>query len=426
MKFVQRYGYVAAYVAIALLVGLRLYSAASFANPLFMDEVTTGAHVRSIIEHGTDANGAPWPLMAGSLGGGYTTAVYLYPLVAWVMLFGDGSVALREFSQVMAMLAVCAVAGGVYFWRGKRAAIVALLAGLSLPWSWVNGMVAWDPAITPLFVALGFLLFSYLVNRQPKRLWQRNLVLGGLTLALVLAAYSYPPARVTAPLLLLGAVAYLLRMQRMSWSSWVTVVGVGAVSSLPLLQFMLSPEALGRSSHLSVFSDSLLGGIELFVVNMAELLGLVGLFISGDPNPRHSPGFMGMLGLAALLPIGYALYRRVRGGVTGQLGRLFHLAWFGIFAGLIGSALTNEGQPHYLRAVAAWPFFVVLITVGWELLLDRKSTLYWITLAIGGVTTAVFIAWMLQGYATYSYEAFESTPTQPGVELDYYNLYYRK
>ncbi|MCB9835080.1 hypothetical protein H6792_03580 [Candidatus Nomurabacteria bacterium] len=392
--------------SIISLVLIRLIFAITFPNPLHIDEAKTMDHVQTMITEGTDANHRSWPIMSRSLGGGYTTSTYLYPLVIWSTVFGQSTGALRAFSQISTILAVFCLAGGLYFWQGKRLATISLIVGLSLPWSWANGLMAWDPAITPLFVSLSFLIFSYIANRSQARTLKINLLLSLLTFCSVLTAYSYPPARVTAPLLLGLGLIYLQAKKLLSISSWVTVTLTGILSSLPLLNFMLSDEALGRSNDLSVFRDSVPAGLWLLAINLLGLLDPTRLFVTGDSNLRHSFGFLGMLGIASIIPIGYTGYLLIKHALPSKIKPLLIISGVGILAGLLGSALTNEGQPHYLRATAAWPFFVILLSLGWYQIIKHKGRLMSISLLLGIIGLIGLIFWIFFVYPELSYDYF--------------------
>ena len=360
--------------------------------PLYIDEIATSAHTQSMLARGTDFNNNRLPLMSSSFGGGYTTSTYLYPLVAWSSVFGTSDQAIRAFSQFVTILAVVCIAASLYLWLGKRAGYIGLLVGLTLPWVWLNGSLAWDPAITPLYVSIAFLLFTLLARKELSST-KRSVLISLLTFSLVLAAYSYPPARVGAPLLLLGALGYFAKYKLLNWRLVLVVALTSVVVSLPLLAFILSPGSLGRSAELSVFSGaSIIDGLNAVVQNIGKLLNARTLFLDGDSNLRHSTGVQGMLGLSSLIALGGIVYafilRFKRGETNSVLNRLLAISILAIVAGLLGSALTSEGQPHYLRATTAWPFFVILISIGW--LYIMKLPQYWSQLLV--LTAAVLVS----------------------------------
>jgi hypothetical protein len=352
-----------------------------------------------MLHNGTNAHGQAWPLFSASLGGGYTTPVYLYPLVAWAAVFGTSEVALRAFSMTITIVTCGLIGVSVYTWlRYARLGLIATCVGLLLPWGWVQGSLAWDPAMVPLLVALGLWATGTLLYATARR-W-RLIAHILLPLSLVALAYVYPPCRVTAPLLLIGA--YLVLFFHKKAVVWQLSVSAGAslLTVIPLVQFMIQPDALARSQQLSVFHTGILSGIAQLLGNFAALLNPIFLFATGDANLRHATGVQGMLGLAALIPCIALVWYIVRRRSSWQVWRhnlsppvlMGLVAMFGIAASFLGSALTSEGQPHSLRACAAWPFFVILITFGWQIINTHYEHLLKAALTIAAISLVFYVA----------------------------------
>lgn len=365
----------------------------------YVDEAATGAHVVSMLHHGTNAHGQTWPLFSASLGGGYTTPIYLYPLVAWAAVFGTSEVALRAFSMFITIATCGLIGASVYAWlRSARLGLTATCVGLLLPWGWVQGSLAWDPAMVPLFAALGLWATGTLLFTTSQK-WRlvAHIV---LPLSMVALAYVYPPCRVTAPLLLVGA--YIILFFRQKATVWQLGISAGAslIAVIPLARFMVQPDALARSRELSVFHDGILSGIAQLLGNFAALLNPVFLFATGDANLRHATGAQGMLGLAALIPCAALIWYIISHRSSWPTWRrtltppilMGLVAVLGIATSFLGSALTSEGQPHSLRACAAWPFFVVLITFGWQIITTRYEHLLKATLTVAVISLVIYVA----------------------------------
>ncbi len=406
----------------------------------FVDEAATGAHVVAMLQHGTNAHHVALPLFSESLGGGYTTPVYLYPLVGWAAVFGTSELALRAFSLASTLLTITLLACVAYVWLGKRAALISVTVALALPWAWLQGSIAWDPALVPLFITLPLLALSLLLHTPTRSIRVAMLVI--LPLSLIALAYLYPPARVTAPLLFVGAYA-VLYLRKLIDARLIFLTCIAALfASLPLLVFMFQPEALERSRTLSVFYDhSIVESVWLTFTNCLQLLSPSFLFVTGDPNLRHSTGVQGMLGLAALpalIALVVAGVRSMRSGKARDLSKnktvqLLVIALFGVAASLLGSALTNESQPHSLRATAAWPFIVIIITIGWNIIFRRATprSLQWASALIFILATAHYTTDLALHYPARSSNAFDtpqrqaissgdSTLSYPPLALQYY------
>lgn len=428
-------------IVIAILITLRI-AILPFSPPgFFLDEAASGAHTIAMLTHWTNAHGEMWPLFSASLGGGYTTPIYLYPLTAWTVLFGTGEFALRLFSQITTIGAILLLGWSLRLWLEKKTAYIAVVTGLALPWGWLQGSLAWDPALIPLVVSLAFYGFSLIWFASSAR----QKVIGHILLptSLIALAYLYPPCRVTAPLLFASAYFLLYRYKHVSIRS-IAIMGLySALLALPLLFFILQPEALARSREVSVFHNTpLLLGIGHVITNIALMINPVFLFIFGDPNLRHATGPQGMLGIAALLPLAvlarYAIKKHkklpVKMPTQGdkQQRLLIIIALAGIGASILGSALTNEGQPHSLRASAAWLFVVVLLAIGWSMLWQsRQCWLKIMAIVLFVIGTLGYVADLAFFYPTRAAESFDaSARTQiqdgqspagyPELSLDYY------
>lgn len=426
-------------IAIVVMVILRI-ALVPFSPPgFFLDEAATGAHVVAMLHQGTNAHAVPWPLFSESLGGGYTTPIYLYPLVGWAALFGTSELALRYFSVVFTLLAIILMAAAMNKWFGRREALITAAAMLALPWGWLQGSLAWDPALVPFFVALAFLSFTLLYHSSKSL--DRTLSYGLFPLSLLGLAYLYPPLRVTAPLLFVAGYVVLLRRKRIDLRTVTVTCLIAAIISLPLLQFMLQPAALGRTSALSVFHDtSIFGGLWLAVINMLGLLNPFFLFINGDPNLRHATGIQGMLGIATVIPLVALAIAIIRATWNRTVARTFDhttllligIGIFGVLASLLGSALTNESQPHSLRATAAWPFAAILIVIGWRIILAHRSKLLrYGAIAVCIIATIGYVVDLAFFYPTRAAGSFDTpqreaiyhhqaTPGYPDMARQYY------
>ena len=366
-------------IAILLLILMRVFILPLSPPGFFKDEAASQAHVVTMVANHTNTAGQSWPLFSQSLGGGFTTPVYLYPLSAWALIFGSSDISLRAFSQFVTVIAILFVALGMRLWLGRRSGLIALVVGLALPWNWLQGSIAWDPVMTPLMASIAFFGFSLLMTRTTHK--PRLIGMFLLPTSLVLMAYSYPPYWVSAPILYLAAYLTLYFKKHISIKSIILSCIAAAVLAIPLLLFILQPGTLDRTSNIGVFSNTtIFGGIGLFIKNILLLINPIFLFIYGDSNNRHSVGIQGMLGIAALIPIivlAWSVIKKYFQNKSTLFEKneltLLAIGICGFIISLIGSALTNEGQPHSLRSCGAWPFAIILITIGWNLILRQQK-----------------------------------------------------
>lgn len=414
-----------------------------FVSPpgFFLDESAGAAHVVAMLQQGANAHGQSWPLFSASLGGGYTTPIYLYPLVGWAAIFGTSELALRAFSLAATFVAIAAITATAALWRGRRFGLITAVVSLALPWGWIQGSVAWDPALVPAVTAMSLFIFTLLVRVKQKNQITTALLLVTLSLTLVALAYLYPPARVTAPQLFLVFYVVLLAKKVVSYRTAFVACLLALLAALPLAAFMFQPESLERSRELSVFHDqSILGGVGLFMGNIVLLLNPIFLFITGDPNLRHATGFQGVLGLAAVpavimvwvLAFKTLIRRRsISVFMSNSTVQLSLLCLIGIGFSVAGSALTNEGQPHSLRASAAWPFFAILLAIGWSAVLNQRRSIRIAAISIFAVATIAYVVDLAIYYPVRSHDAFDTdivrqlqsgqdVPNYPNLSKQYY------
>ena len=420
MHFIRQYWF---WMVVLLCVALRFVVLACVPQTPYIDEVASIAQVRSLHEFGRDIHGTSLPLSTESFGGGYSTAPYLYPLVVWTTLFGTSVYAVRAFSVVVTLAAIGLIAYSLKLWGGKKLGAIGLLVGLTLPWPWIGGNLAWDTVLPPLYIGGAFLCFSLIV-RATSSTRQRILLSTIMTVLLVTTAWIYPPCRAVCPLLFVGALVYLYMQRQLSLRQVVTPITVAVLASMPLVLSMMEPAVMARSTSLSIFhNQSLLAAAGQFIANIARLLNPVTLFATGDANLRHSTGLFGMLGLASLPAAIILLWKACRHHLAKDARQLCLIGVYGVICGLIGSALTNEGSPHYLRAVAAWPFFVVLLSVGWLQVLALPKRYCFIIVGFAGLVIIAYIVSLILLYPNAAAGSFSPDPHTAFERqvLDYYS-----
>jgi hypothetical protein len=383
----------------------------------YQDEAGSGANVRAMLAHGTDFSGQHHrPLFFWAGGTGYYSPVYIYPLTLWAKLYGSGEFQLRYFSEVATLLGIAFLALAVRYWFGTWFAWLQAVVALALPWGWLQGSLAWDAALIPMFMGLTVLCASVLLfSTKPVH---RRIAAVGLPAALVTSMYDYSPCRASAPLLAVTIYFVLRRHRVLSKVAIAAAAGSAAVLAFPLAEFLRQPAARSRATYLSVFHGTSFGdGVRATLRNLLGLLDPRFLFIHGDPNLRHSTGYQGMLGAVSIIPaIALIVFltrsQRGRSSVIDTVGArsttLILISVTGAVLGLLSSALTNEGQPHSLRATSAWPFLAILLALGWWTILQvpkRRSAL--VCMLVFAAGTTAYAADLAGGYRARSADAFD-------------------
>jgi 4-amino-4-deoxy-L-arabinose transferase-like glycosyltransferase len=383
------------------------------------DETLAALHVECLAQTGASADGHRWPLFATGIGGGLYTPTYLYTLFAWTRVFGASITSIRALSATFSIAAIVGIWLLVRKVADERAAWLAAAAAALSPWSFQVARLATDAPMAPMLLVFAVYFFV----RSPRARWAAA---AGVFMSL--AAYTYPPVRLQAALLV--ALLLFVERARLDGARVGAFLGAMAVTALPLLVLTLNGTLMGRSKALSILSIDYIdanrgqSGRVLFVVkqaleNLFEHLRPSYLFFSGDSNIRHSTQIIGELGwldvLALALFLGasvVALMRvsSVRGhSVEVPPSRGWLVAGCAILAGAFATlpaALCWEGLPHAFRSMGAWPavavFTGVVLSVAWS----RWPFVRALPVALALAQTAYFVPYYFDVYPFKSYEAW--------------------
>ncbi len=392
-----------AFVLIATV--LRFYGIASSPPGFYVDEAVGAANVLCIHQTGSDLSSHSLPLFSQGLGKGYYTAPYLYGELFWTSIFGTSVTAFRTFLAFITTLTL----GFLFLWLRKRvsekAAYIGILLASISPWAFQFARIAWDPPLAPFFLMLALWFFDL------EKKW--NWIAG--TLALALASYSYPAARLQAAVLLVLIPGFAFR-------SKIKSLVLFGLSMIPMVWYTIKdPNFTVRTKMLILWSghpmnpyrnDSFFELIGDFLKQVSEHLTPTFLFVSGDQNLRHSSQSVGMMswpeGLLLTLGIFFCIgwFFRTKKKKEPSAKPTVYLALFlltGAFLGLASASLTWEGAPHALRAIGAWPFFILLAA----LVYDRIEAKFPKKLFFPQVFTGLCI--LFAGYFYYHY--FNTYPT---------------
>lgn len=342
--------------ALLLLVAgaLRLYGLGEAPPGIFRDELEKGYTALQLWETGRHgipgpdgvAVSGPIPLFIETFAGhDRTSAIYQYLSAPIVGLFGLGVVTTRLVAGLAGWLTVALA--GLWGWRvaGRAGALVALAVAAAHPTGIIFSRWA-QQGVTALPLLLGALLLLDTAWREAGRHGRALALLAGLMLGL--AAYAYDPLRLTVPLLAAGWLAIHWR------DAAARRVGLLATAVLTAIWVPLAVYTLGagsaRLSRVAVGGD---GAVPAVVRAYASFFDPVFWVWSGDANPRHRlplSGFAGRGAVVLLLAVlGAAAWRWRR--LDAEERRHALVALMFLLTPPLAAALTNEGNPHALRAI---------------------------------------------------------------------------
>lgn len=395
---------------ILIAVLLRVYKLDSLPPGLFRDEAEKGFNAWLLWLDGRDSHGKVWPLFI-QVFGVTTSAIYQYAALPFVALAGPNEWSVRLPS---------ALAGTITVWLawllgrrtgGWQAGTVAAAFLAISPWHVPLSRWAQQGIFLPLFVALGVYGVALLLGRgstghpavaPPSRL---TLVVGSVASAVGfgLAIYSYDPARLFVPLLLLVILALWYK----EWLSRWRYIVAGAVMFMlvvsPVANLILtdSGSAMARFQFLSIAQPGMSPWAicSQFLHNYASHFSPRFLLISGDAELRHSAG-VGMLNIAEL---GLAMVGAVFAIARRDKWLMLILAW--VLLAPVPASLTRVGVPHALRAQVALPAWQILAGAGMVLIagkLTRRGNYYRIAILIALLG---FLPFALSYFGTYKYRS---------------------
>lgn len=354
-------------------------------NPpsLTWDEVSWGYNAYTLGLAGQDEFGKFLPVTFLESFGDFKPPMYAYLSILPVFIFGLTEFSTRFASAFFGSLTVLLTYFLVLeiFNSNKKRKVLALLSSFVLaisPWHTLLSRAAFEANVATFFIVLGTLLFL-VSTREKKNL--RYLCFSFL--AFLAAMYTFNTSRVFLPLFV--PILILLK-RKILWENWKQfLLGIlpALLLSIPLLLFLVTPQAQLRYHEVNIFSDikviertnteiqndnnSLYSkiihnrrfayGVE-FMSHYLDNLDPKFLFIKGDGNPKFSIQDVGQMYIWELpfLVIGVLLLFRKKEGNWAIIP-------FWILIGIVPAATARE-TPHALRIETIVPTFQILVAYG--------------------------------------------------------------
>lgn len=369
-------------LGIVLLAGiLRFYQLGSNPPSLTWDEVAWGYNAYSFGIDGKDEFGRLLPYTFLESFGDFKPPVYAYLDIIPVKLFGLTEFATRFPSALFGTLTVLLTYFLVkqLFKKSPQASAYGLFSSLVLavsPWHIMLSRAAFEANVATFFLVSGVTCFLYWIE---KRGWFLFLSV----LAFALSLYTFNSARIVAPLLVLMlAISFWKKLWQYKKDVIIAAV-VGLIIVLPLVPFLVSPQAGLRYKEVNIFSDPKIvetanqeilndhnawwsnilhnrriAYLSAYTKHYFDNLSPQFLFIKGDGNPKFSTQDVGELYLWCLpfFLIGIFLLFRKREGYWWIIP-----AW--LLLGIVPAATARE-TPHALRIETTLPTFQILVAYG--------------------------------------------------------------
>lgn len=413
---------------IVLIAGfLRFWQLGTIPPSLTWDEAAWGYNAYSLGIDGKDEFGRFLPYEYIESFGDFKPPVYAYLAIIPVKIFGLNEFAVRFPSALLGTLTIVItffLVKAIFLHGGKKfnTESVALLTSFFLaisPWHINLSRAAFEANVATFFIVTGVWLF--LEGTKGKK-WY--LVISAASF--VASLYTFNTARVVVPILVL-IITIMLRKKLFKQKKQVFLAFlVGFLLVLPIMPFLLSPQAGLRFKEVNIFSDieviqrtnqeiqndgnTVWSGVlhnrrfaysVEYIKHYLDHFNPSFLFIRGDGNPKFSTQDVGQLYLWELPFVisGVFLLFRKRIGY-------WWLVPLWLVIGIIPAATARE-TPHALRIETVLPTFQILTALGVVFFLSRIRES---SLKIGFRTTILFVAlsllllnvaYYLHGYYTH-------------------------
>ncbi|HYC90282.1 MAG TPA: glycosyltransferase family 39 protein [Thermoanaerobaculia bacterium] len=333
--------------------------------------------------------------------GTFFTPAYVYSGAAWAKLFGSSIASFRSHVAFYSVLTIVALFLVARHFLGLDGALFAALAAAVSPWGFPFARIAWDPPLAPCFAMWGVFFFL-----------RKHAVLAGLLFAA--AMYTYPPARLHVPLILLvlvlnvGRASARLDGLKPALRSALAML----VACIPLIVLTLNGTLSARANALAVWSTE--APFTRFAQNLLAHLSPDFLLFKGDLNPRHGTQLFGILSWLDVLAIlaGVWLLKHIN-------RKLLVLAAAGFLGALAVASLTWEGVPHALRSLTGWPFLALLTGALLSAACARWRVVPYLALACALAFSIVFLNVYFTTYRTASAPFFDAVLREEAEEGDF-------
>jgi len=405
---------------IVILAGLlRFYQLGVNPPSLSWDETAWGYNAYSLSIDGRDEFGIFLPYKYLESFGDFKPPVYAYTAIIPVKLFGLNEFATRFPSAFFGTLTVLLSYFLIkrLFYKTKYAEYYGLLTAFILtisPWHLMLSRAAFEANLVTFFLVLGVFLFLKAIQNNP---WY--LVASAIPFAL--SFYTFNTARIVTPILvLLLAVSFYKELLNAKKQVLIAVL-LGAMIVLPLVPFLLSPQASLRFKEVNIFSDIevikranqqiandnyalwskilhhryILFTVE-YIRHFLDHFTFEFLFMKGDGNPRFSTRDVGSLYIFELpfFIAGIILFFKRREGY-------WWIVPLWLLIGIVPAAIARE-TPHALRIASTLPMFQLFSATGlaWFIiwLKQYRRTVQLGAIAVLGFVIIFNVSYFIHGY----------------------------
>lgn len=404
----------------------RVWNISSVPSGFSWDEMDNAYQAYSLLKTGRDLFANPLPVLLHSFAD-YKSSLYIYMTVPFVALGGMSIVTAKMAAILFGIISTLAlgVISARLFKSLNWGIVTSIVMGLS-PWWFSYSRLSFEAVGMLAFFLIAYALF-------PKKIWLSILMFA-------ISVWTYSTAKLFAPIILFVLLINYWRslgLKRVIFSlfffgllilpvQWQTLFGKGGtrfnelsvftdpttatevnfqleegqISSGVTREVGLTPRLVDRLAHnkLTFWGSKL-------VNNYLQSFSSEFLFITGDPNLRHSPGKNTVGQLFATDAI------FIIAGLVWLIKRRQPVVAVWLLLAPFASIITRDGGSHATRLLFMLPPLILLISAGMrQLIRFNKFTFF------GALSLHIYLIFSF-GYYYFSHYRFESLkPFQWGYE----------
>lgn len=369
---------------------IRTFGIEAVPMSLYWDEMDAAYQAYSIFKTGKDYFGNYPGLVVQSFAD-FRASGLIYAVMPFVALFGLNEWAIRIPAAIFGVLSVFLIyLLSQAFFNSKKTSLVAALIVAVSPWNIQYSRLGFEATLMLSAVLGGIVCFIY--GLKNSKWWISSGVFFGLSML------TYNTAKLFVPLIYLTLVLIYIRKKALVRNFWlgssilglIFILGVyanifeGGGQRFSEISILTDPQISAKTNYLREesalsYTDSRDPGLDVRLAdrliynkatfsldritqNYLKAFSTDFLFVSGDPNLRHSPLRMGefyrvefitiLLGLAFL----FFLLKR------GDKNSLFILCW--VVLAPLPAVITRDGGTHATRLFLLFPALSLVSALG--------------------------------------------------------------
>jgi 4-amino-4-deoxy-L-arabinose transferase-like glycosyltransferase len=336
---------------------LRIYNLDKVPTGFFCDEASIGYNAYSLLTTGKDEYGVSSPIFFQSFGD-YRPPLAIYSAIPFVKMFGLNEFATRLPSVLYGLIIII-----IMYFIGKEISsnksrsfgLLTAFITATMPWLIHYNRTGFEFTIYAAFFTATVLLLL-------KTIHKKNFIIPAFIVA-ALTIYTYQPARLLIPLLILGFLFINRKEYLLYWKN--TVVGLLSffIFSIPLILSFLNGQGFARFNMVSVFSAKIpFIQIVLRIIQNYFIQLSPNYFIVGEPTfiTRH---FVGGLTPLLLTTLPFLLIGLIHTLLTIKNKKSSQMLLFWLLIYPIAGAVTADA-PFTSRSIIGAPLFAILIGLG--------------------------------------------------------------